>query len=72
MANTPQAPLPSEPTFIGDDEVCVMIGCKPATLRRWLSEGPLPGSVDLRKAEPIMLGASRRWNKAKLLALLNA
>ena len=63
--------------YLTDKEVCSLLRCQRSTLRRLLNETGRrrkyrPGEVDLRKVNPVVVGGQRRWNRARLVALLNA
>lgn len=60
--------------YLSDTQVCSLLQIDQATLRRWLNEGPpptKPDAIDIRLAQPVLVGKQRRWDRSKLEALLN-
>ncbi len=56
-----------------DKEVASMLGISTSCLRKWLRRGmPEKATFDIREVEHIVIGESRRWNKASLIATINA
>lgn len=63
-----------ETQYLSDTQVCSLLQIDQATLRRWLNEGPpptKPDAIDIRLAQPVLVGKQRRWDRSKLEALLN-
>lgn len=60
--------------YLTNTQVCALLQIDAATLRRWLRKGPpvtKPDAVDIRLAQPIVVGGQRRWDRAKLQSILN-
>ena len=60
--------------YLTDQQVCAFLQIDQATLRRWLRKGPpthKPDAIDIRLAQPIVIGGQRRWDRAKLQSILN-
>jgi transcriptional regulator with GAF, ATPase, and Fis domain len=59
--------------YLTDGQVCALLQIDQATLRRWLNEGPpqsKPEAIDIRLAQPVLVGGQRRWDRGKLMGLL--
>lgn len=57
------------PEFLTDRDVAKILKVSPSTVRRLIYNGPDKcDRFDLRKAEPIVIGGMRRWDKARLIA----
>lgn len=60
--------------IITDSDVAKILNVSVSTVRRNARLGPLragPGKLDLRLADPIYIGKTRRWDKARVLAVIN-
>lgn len=71
--------LANDKDTMSDAELCAFLGIAPATMQRWLREGPprrkaIRGGriFDLRTVERIHVGQSRRWVRSSLLHALGA
>lgn len=60
--------------FITDKEAAVLFGISVQTLRHHCMKSfACPkGKVDVRNAMPVVVGRFRRWNKQRIIDLLNA
>jgi hypothetical protein len=58
--------------FLCDKEVAALLKISSAKLRRICNKGQVYNGVDLRKAEPRVIGCQRRWCRTRLMALLGA
>ena len=59
--------------FIGDEEAAKLFGLSQNTLRHHCMKSYVcpKGKVDVRNALPVVVGRSRRWNRNRILELLN-
>ena len=61
-----------ELVLLCDKEVAAMLGISTSCLRKWLRDGPPSrATFDIREVEHIVIGESRRWNRASLIATIN-
>ncbi len=59
--------------IITDSDVAKILNVSVSTVRRNARLGPLragPGVLDLRLADPIYIGKSRRWDRKRVIDLL--
>lgn len=58
--------------FIGDKEAAAIFGIAVATLKKHCMKSHVcrAGSVDVRKACPVVVGRKRRWFKPHIFALM--
>lgn len=61
------------PAFLTDRELADLLRVEPCTISRLAKRGPSKrsrGTVDIRLAEPIVIGKQRRWPAEKVYQLL--
>lgn len=57
--------------FLSDGDMARLMRVSVATVRRLATRGPVhEGGLDIRLAEPLLIGDMRRWPRAKVYALL--
>ena len=53
-----------------DAEVAALLGVAVRTFRKYVTHGPLDGSIDIREAEPQKFGGRRFWLRSRVEAVL--
>ena len=48
--------------YYSDRDLADKMGVSERTIRRWLSDGPPDGSVDIREMEHTIMGVKRLWD----------
>lgn len=59
--------------FLTDRELAELMRVKPCTVSRLAKNGPTSrgaGAIDIRLAEPILIGSCRRWPREKVYKVL--
>lgn len=59
--------------FLTDGELADLMRVKPCTISRLAKNGPKrrgEGVIDIRLAEPIVIGSCRRWPRDKVFRIL--